>query len=304
MLVLDGGLSNEVEAQGATLATELWSARLLLENPDLIKRAHRAYFDAGADVAITASYQASLAGFTAIGLSEQQAIELIKRSVTLAREAADESWRSAAGARIRPLVAGSIGPYGAYLADGSEYSGDYAVSEQELEDFHRPRIEALLDAGADLLAIETQPSFSEVTILMRLLKDYPEARAWVSFSARNSHEINDGTPIAQCAAWLEQQPQVVAQGVNCTQPDVISLLLGQLSRHTCKPLVVYPNSGEQYNAHSKCWSATGEEASSTLAPRISEWYALGARLIGGCCRTTPADIAEIAAVRAASISSR
>ncbi|MGJ8523060.1 Homocysteine S-methyltransferase [Carnimonas sp. R-84981] len=308
MLVVDGGLSNEVEAQGATLATQLWSARLLLDNPELIKRAHRAYFDAGADIAITASYQASLEGFAAIGVSEQQALELIKRSVSLAREAADEHCHGRAGAGVRPLVAGSVGPYGAYLADGSEYSGDYTISEPLLKAFHRPRIDALLDAGVDILAIETQPSFSEVVTLVRLLEDYPQARAWVTFSARNGSDINDGTPIAECAAWLDEQPQVVALGVNCTQPEFISSLLGQLSPHTCKPLVVYPNSGEHYDAQSKCWSPTAAPDSAGLSQHISEWYALGARLIGGCCRTTPSDIATIAAARSvlppAPISSR
>lgn len=289
-LVVDGGLSNEVEAQGARLDTALWSARLLLDDPLLIKQAHRAYFDAGADIAITASYQASIEGYRQLGLSSEQARDLIKLSVQLAREAAAH--------RQPPLVAGSIGPYGAFLADGSEYTGDYQTDTALLTEFHRPRLEALLEAGVDVLAIETQPSFAEIKAVVTLLDEYPDARAWVSMSARDGNHINDGTPISEVARWLENQPQVVAIGVNCTAPEHIGSLLQALANASSKPLLVYPNAGQAYDPEHKCWVATNASSDrSVLAQLVREWHRLGARLIGGCCQTTPTDIAAINGVR-------
>ena len=293
VLVLDGALATELEARGADLSGGLWSARLLLEQPDLIAQVHRDYFAAGADVAITASYQASVAGFVRAGRSASQARALIQSAVSLARQARDD-W--AAGfppgdARPQPLVATSVGPYGAVLADGSEYRGDYDVSAADLVRFHRERLEVLVEAGVEVLACETIPSLTEAEALVEALSGWPEVTAWVSFSARNEREVSDGTPAGRCAAFLHEQSQVLAVGVNCTAVSHITPLLRRLADATDKPLVTYPNSGEVFDAGSQTW--LGDRAPTDFALLAEEWYAAGARLVGGCCRTRPADIRAV-----------
>ncbi|MDQ8574735.1 homocysteine S-methyltransferase, partial [Klebsiella aerogenes] len=190
----------------------------------------------------------------------------------------------------------SVGPYGAYLADGSEYRGDYQRSAEAFQAFHRPRVEALLDAGADLLACETLPSFAEITALAALLRDYPRARAWFSLTLRDAEHLSDGTPLREVVAVLADNPQVLALGINCIALENTTAALQHLHSLTSLPLVVYPNSGEHYDALTKTWHHHGE-ACATLAAYLPQWLAAGARLIGGCCRTTPQDIAALAAGR-------
>ncbi len=294
-VVLDGAMATELEARGCNLADSLWSAKVLMENPGLIRDVHLDYFRAGAQVAITASYQATPAGFAARGLDEAQSRALIGKSVELARKAREAYLAENADAGTL-LVAGSVGPYGAYLADGSEYRGDYVRSDEVFIDFHRPRIEALLDAGADLLACETLPSFAEIRALTTLLAGYPRARAWFSFTLRDSEHLSDGTPLREVVAWLAAYPQVVALGINCIALENTTAALAHLHGLTALPLVVYPNSGEHYDAVSKTWHRHGD-ACETLAGYLPQWLAAGAKLIGGCCRTTPQDIAGLVAKR-------
>lgn len=294
-VVLDGAMATELEARGCNLADSLWSAKVLMENPDLIRDVHLDYFRAGAQVAITASYQATPAGFAARGLDEAQSRALIGKSVALARKAREAYLAENANAGTL-LVAGSVGPYGAYLADGSEYRGDYVRSDDVFSDFHRPRVEALLDAGADLLACETLPSFAEIRALTALLAEYPRARAWFSFTLRDSQHLSDGTPLREVVAWLAGSSQVVALGINCIALENTTAALTHLQGLTALPLVVYPNSGEHYDAVSKTWHHHGE-ACETLAGYLPQWLAAGAKLIGGCCRTTPRDIAALVAER-------
>ncbi len=294
-VVLDGAMATELEARGCNLADSLWSAKVLMENPALIREVHLDYFRAGAQVAITASYQATPAGFAARGLDEAQSLALIGKSVELARKAREAYLAENPNAGSL-LVAGSVGPYGAYLADGSEYRGDYVRSQDEFIAFHRPRVEALLDAGADLLACETLPSFAEISALAVLLKDYPRARAWFSFTLRDSEHLSDGTPLRDVVATLADDPQVVALGINCIALENTTAALQSLQRLTALPLVVYPNSGEHYDAVTKTWHHHGE-ACETLAAYLPRWLEAGARLIGGCCRTTPKDIAALTAVK-------
>ena len=292
-VVLDGAMATELEARGCNLADSLWSAKVLMENPELIRDVHLDYFRAGAQVAITASYQATPAGFAARGLDEAQSRALIGKSVELARKAREAYLAENAHAGTL-LVAGSVGPYGAYLADGSEYRGDYLRDDEVFIDFHRPRVEALLDAGADLLACETLPSFAEIRALTALLAAYPRARAWFSFTLRDSEHLSDGTPLHEVVAWLAENPQVVALGINCIALADTTAALRYLHGLTALPLVVYPNSGEHYDAVSKTWHHHGE-ACATLAGYLPQWLEAGAKLIGGCCRTTPQDIAALAA---------
>ena len=294
-VLLDGAMATELEARGCDLADSLWSAKVLLENPQLIRDVHLDYFRAGAQVAITASYQATPAGFAARGLDEAQSRALIGKSVELARKAR-EAYLAENPQAGTLLGAGSGGPYGAFLADGSEYRGDYQRSAAEFQAFHRPRVEALLDAGADLLACETLPSFAEIQALAALLQEYPRARAWYSFTLRDAEHLSDGTPLREVMAALADNPQVVAVGINCIALENTPAALAHLHSLTALPLVVYPNSGEHYDAVSKTWHHHGE-ACASLADYLPQWLAAGAKLIGGCCRTTPKDIAALNAKR-------
>lgn len=292
-VLLDGAMATELEARGCDLADSLWSAKVLMENPQLIYDVHLDYFRAGALVAITASYQATPEGFAARGLDEAQSRVLIARSVELARQARD-AYRAENPAAKGLLIAGSVGPYGAYLADGSEYRGDYQRSAQVFQDFHRPRIEALLEAGADLLACETLPSFDEIRALAQLLVEYPVAQAWFSFTLRDSQHLSDGTPLRDVLAFLADYPQILAVGINCIALENTVDALSYLHSQTSLPLVVYPNSGEHYDAVTKTWHHHGE-ACATLEGYLPQWLAAGAKLIGGCCRTSPKDIAALKA---------
>lgn len=288
VVALDGGLATQLEAQGCDLSTALWSARLLAEEPEQIYAAHRAFFAAGAQVAITASYQASFAGFAVAGIGRARAVELMHRSVELARRAAADE--PGDGPR---WVAASVGPYGAVRADGSEYRGDYGLSGQELRRFHRERLAVLADAGADLLAVETIPSLAEVAAVVAEL-DALDAPAWISVTARGLR-TRAGDPAAQALALAASGRSVGAVGVNCTRPDDVAGLLGLAATVTDKPLVAYPNSGEAWDAASRTW-----RGSATVAPGdVAKWVGIGARLVGGCCRVTPAQIATIASAAGA-----
>ncbi|MEN7461105.1 homocysteine S-methyltransferase [Pantoea dispersa] len=291
-LILDGALATELEARGCNLADTLWSAKVLMENPELIYQVHYDYFAAGSNVAITASYQATPLGFAARGLDSGQASALIRQSVALAQRARDD-YRAASGSETPLLVAGSVGPYGAYLANGAEYRGDYALPAAEMKDFHRPRVAALLEAGVDLLACETLPSFGEIQALISLLAEFPHSSAWFSFTLRDAQHLSDGTPLSKVAEVINAAPQVVAVGLNCVALESVTPALQTLQALTDKPLLVYPNSGEQYDAVSKSWHSA--PSGCTLHDKFPEWQQAGARLIGGCCRTTPQDIAAIAA---------
>ncbi|TDR81980.1 homocysteine S-methyltransferase [Paludibacterium purpuratum] len=295
VVVLDGALATELAARGCDLNDPLWSARVLIEAPELIQQVHADYFAAGADVATTASYQATFEGFARRGLTHEQAIELMQRSVELARSARDAFWAEPAHreGRLRPLVAASVGPYGAWLADGSEYRGHYGLDEAALMDFHRPRLAALLAAGPDLLACETLPCLAEARALARLLSEFPSAYAWISFSCRDDAHNCQGEALADCLAALEGFERVVAVGINCTAPTFVPALLRSAARITRKPLLVYPNSGEQYDPANKCWH--GPRDAGEFAAAARDWHRAGARLIGGCCRTGPAEIAAVAA---------
>lgn len=291
--IIDGAMATELEARGCDLNDDLWSARVLLEQPELIRAVHLDYFNAGADIAITASYQATVDGFAKRGLSREQALDLMKKSVLLAQEARDEFWAKEENriGRIRPLIAGSVGPYGAYLADGSEYRGDYNLSEDELIAFHRPRVEALIASGADLLACETIPCGIEARALIRLLAEIPNASAWFTFTAKDGEHISNGERIADIAAFLDAKPQAAAIGINCTSPLYIPALVREIKKVTSKPIIVYPNSGEYYSAVTNSWH--GETSSDKFGLQSKEWFENGATLIGGCCRTTPGHIHEV-----------
>ncbi len=299
-IILDGGLATELERRGYDLADPLWSARLLLEEPEAIAQVHRDYLWAGADVLITASYQATVAGFMGRGLSEEEAVALLQSAVLLAQGVRDDFWatyqqnegRGERHGRVYPLIAASIGPYAAYLADGSEYTGQYDLDEDGLYDFHCRRWQLLVDTQPDLLACETIPNAAEARALVRLLAETPGVSAWFSFACRNGREISDGTPLAEIASYLDGlaniRGQITAVGVNCTAPRFIPALIQELQSVTDLPIVVYPNSGEEYDPIAKVWR--GQSVAEEYGTHGREWRKLGAAIIGGCCRTRPAHI--------------
>ncbi|MEV7286248.1 homocysteine S-methyltransferase [Streptomyces sp. NPDC093252] len=280
-VVLDGGLSNQLEAAGYGLGDALWSARLLQEAPEAVVAAHGAYFAAGAEVAITASYQATFEGFARRGVGRARAGGLIASSVALAREAARR-----AGA-ARPLwVAGSVGPYGAMLADGSEYRGRYGLGVAELERFHRPRVEALAGAGPDVLALETVPDVDEAVALLRAVRG-TGVPVWLSYTV-DGGRTRAGQSLEEAFGVAAGVDQVIAVGVNCCAPREVAGAVEVAARVTGKPVVAYPNSGE-------AWGAGGWDGRAVFdAGRVREWRDAGARLIGGCCRVGPGVIGEVA----------
>ncbi len=292
LLVVDGGLATELEWRGYDLHDPLWSARLLLEAPEAIRQVHDDYLWAGADCIIAASYQATLPGLMARGLSEAAAREMLQRAVRLALESRDAFCAAADHrGRLRPLVAASIGPYGAYLANGAEYTGQYDLDVAGLITWHRARWHILAESGADLLACETCPSYQELEAYCELLAETRQMPAWVSFTALDGRHISDGTPIAVCAARLHDIPNVVAVGVNCTPPRLMPELITAVQSATDKPIIVYPNSGERYDPVQKVWQ--GESDPATYGTMCREWRKMGALLLGGCCRTRPAHIRQI-----------
>ena len=295
VMILDGAFSTELERRGCDLNDPLWSAKILMENPELIGLVHRDYYEAGADCATTASYQATVEGFMRRGLTEEKALGLIKLSVEIARRVRDEFWSTVENKSSRPypLVAASVGPYGAFLADGSEYRGDYALNEDELTTFHRAKMATLLEAKPDVLACETIPCLKESLAIARLLQSYSGVYGWISFSARDGLHINSGELIADCARALDGFDQVTAIGINCTAPEYVSSLIEEIRKGTRKPILVYPNSGEQYDPATKTWHGTTLEGSYGNNARL--WNQKGAAIIGGCCRTSLKDIREIAA---------
>ncbi|WP_445519314.1 homocysteine S-methyltransferase [Streptomyces sp. NEAU-174] len=288
-LVLDGGLSNQLEAQGCDLSDELWSARLLADDPGQLEAAHTAYARAGARVLITGSYQATYEGFAHRGVGREEATALLRRSVELARTAAE---RTAGGERgAGPVwVAASVGPYGAMLADGSEYRGRYGLSVAELARFHRPRIEALAAAGPDALALETVPDADEAAAMLSAAEGCG-VPVWLSYSIAGE-TTRAGQPLRDAFALAAGVDQVIAVGVNCCEPGDADRAVEIAAEITGKPVVVYPNSGEEWDATARSWRGRA-----TFDPgRVKAWRDAGARLIGGCCRVGPERIAELAAV--------
>ncbi len=285
VLVLDGGLSNALEDRGLDLSSDLWTARLLLDDPSQIAAVHRDYYLAGADVATTASYQASVPSLVAAGLSQREAEQTIVGSVELAREVRDSL---AASSDRRLLVAASVGPYGAVLADGSEYRGGYGVSAAALRDFHGPRLELLASAGPDLLAVETIPDADEAEVLVPLL-DELGLPAWFSYSV-SGDTTRAGQALSDAYDVLADSSSIIAAGVNCSAPSDAAFAVRTAVEVTGRPAVAYPNLGESWDSETHTWR--GDPAFDAAA--APGWVAEGARLVGGCCRVGPRDIAELA----------
>jgi homocysteine S-methyltransferase len=288
--VIDGGLASELEYRGANIDGPLWSAQVLEDAPETVKAVHRAYIEAGAQCIASCSYQVSRMGYAEVGLPPQRADAALLRSVELARSVVAEF----PGRRV--LVAGSLGPYGAALHNGGEYHGNYDCSYADLVRFHRERIEVFVQApGAqapDLFAFETFPSLDEVRAVGEALAPWPELRAWFSFSCRDDKHVSHGESVADCASLVAALPQAVAIGVNCVPPKWLPSLIGELRKGSDKPILVYPNCGEEWDSTRRCW--TGVTDPEDFGAKAAEWFEAGAQIVGGCCRTRPSHIREIA----------
>lgn len=300
-VLLDGGLASELERVGHDLNDPLWSAKILLENPAAIEAVHASYLRAGADCVITATYQATFQGLAARGVTRSRAEAVFRRAVDLAVRARDCFWADEANrcrpasppatpaaqstARARPLVAASIGPYGALLADGSEYHGNYGVGADALADFHGPRLRRLARTAADVLACETIPSFAEARALAALVGNETDKPAWFTFTCRDERHISDGSPLEEVAAWADEAEGVRAVGVNCTPAHLLPPVVGAFAAATAKPVVAYPNGGGEWDAETKTWGRADVEPDWAGACR--DWIAAGATVVGGCCRVGP-----------------
>ena len=285
-VVLDGGVATELEARGWDLRDSLWSARLLRDDPQAIEDVHVAYFEAGADVAITASYHASLEGFEAAGIDRDEGRRLLRLSVQLAQRARDRVGGHG-------LVAGSVGPYCVLWADGTEYTGDYTrATDEQIAETQQARIRELVAARADVLALETIPSGREATIVAELLSEVPRVEAWVTFCCRDGEHLSDGTRLSEAIRSAARTDRVAAFGINCTPPQHINSLLQEAARATDLPLIVYPNHGRVWDGETYTWSGVGVDS----FPRdvVEGWRQLGARAIGGCCGIGPPAIEDIA----------
>ena len=292
-VVSDGAMATELEKRGVATNSALWSATAMLDHPDAIQAVHQSYLDAGAKIMTTNTYLANVPAFEQAGIAAAQARQLIQQAVTIAHTA------RAASHVTDAVIAGSIGPYGAYLADGSEYTGAYQLTPSAYQDFHRERLALIMAAGVDVLALETMPRLDEVQALVQLITTtWTQQPYWVSFSIKDPQTLCDGTSLAAAAKWVAAQPNVVAVGVNCTTLENIAPALATLKAAVAVPLIVYPNSGDQYDPVTKTWQET--HLSHQFASFVPQWLAAGARIIGGCCRTTPKDIATVA--RALSVS--
>ena len=297
ILVIDGSMSTALEQLGCDLNDSLWTAKALDAQPGLVRQVHTNYFKAGADCGITCSYQATIPGLVAKGHTEAEAEALIARSVQLFLEAREAWWQTEGREQDRayPLCLGAVGPYGAYLADGSEYRGNYGVSTETLRQFHRRRMELLWNAGADLLLIETQPSLAEAGIEADIAEEMG-ADYWISFSCRDGSRIHEGDLLRDCAAKLaEGHPHLKMIGVNCTAPQFVEHLIGELKAGCDLPVAVYPNSGETYDPATKTWH--GSRDGITFGEYARRWMRAGASAVGGCCRTVDSHIREVAKAR-------
>ncbi len=291
--ILDGGLATTLESMGQDLNDPLWSARVFLADPGAVGEAHRAFLEAGADCIASVTYQATQAGLQRRGLTSDRARQFFGRAVQLALQVRDDFWAvpSHRRGRLRPLVAASVGPYGAYLADGSEYTGRCAASEEQLYEFHRDRWHLLASSGADLLACETIPSGPETNILLRLLGETPGVWAWLSFCCQEPGSLADGSSLAAAVRACADHERVAAVGANCVSPRIARELVQEVGRGTDKPILVYRNSGQRYDQAQKQW--VDGDGQLDLGAAAREWVDAGASMVGGCCRIGPAEIASI-----------
>jgi homocysteine S-methyltransferase len=293
--VLDGGMATELERLGSNLDSPLWSAQVLRSAPDAVAAVHRAYLEAGADCLLTASYQVSGEGFEKIGYppgaAAMASADALRLSVALAEKVRSE-YQAHSPRKI--WIAASLGPYGAMLHNGAEYHGNYDCSFEELVGFHSLRIVVLAETNADFLAFESVPSLKEARGILAALEAYPDLPAYVSFTCKDGIHVSHGEKLQACAEFLDDHPQIIGIGINCTRPDFLESLIGEAAHATNKPIIVYPNSGEEWDAVHHCWQGDGQVQQ--FGKLVQQWRTAGAQWIGGCCRTGPEHVRAVAEV--------
>ena len=296
-IILDGGFATELEKKDLDLKDRLWSAKIIAEDPDAVRDVHLSYLNAGADCIITSSYQATVPGFIAAGYSRSEAVELIGKSFRIASEAVKLFYETSPdmSKRPHPFIAASAGCYGSFLADGSEYRGDYHLDLKEYKDFHRERVDILAGAGAEIIAFESFPCLEEAAAVAELMEEYNNLCCWIVFTMQDAFRTSHGDNFKECVRFLQGKKNIAAYGINCSPPEFISPLLDSLDDELKNFFAVYPNSGEHYHTDCSCWR---EDPTVIDYRKLSEeWYSRGAKLIGGCCRTGPSDIAKIKSFR-------
>jgi len=281
--VIDGGLSTALELLGADISGSLWTAQTVIDDPVLLERAHRSFVEAGADIIATASYQCGTKQFESIGLSAKEARDALASTTTIARRAVE-------GTSV--AVAASVGPFGASLANGSEYNGRYGVEWQQVEDYHREKLAILVDSGADLIAIETIPLADEALLIAEILEELGAPPAWFSFGFADETQTYGLDAVEKVVLSIAGYADLVAIGLNCTHPRYVDSLLASMSELVSGiPLIVYPNHGREWDAVARCW--IGDSMSISAVETVTRWVDLGARFIGGCCGIGPEDIAHL-----------
>ena len=286
--VLDGGMATELERRGCDISGPLWSAHVLDTAPEKIAQVHLDYLRAGADCISTVSYQVSAMGYAELGRGATDAASALRQSVAIAEAARDE-YRRESGRPV--LIAASLGPYGAALHHGAEFHGRYAIGFDDLVEFHAARLAVVADTNTDLIALETVPSLEEARAIAVALSRFAAVSAWISFTCKDGTHVAHGQLLRDCAAILEEAPQVVGVGINCTAPHLVVSLIGQAKTGTAKPIFVYPNSGELWDAVDRRWY--GRSSVAEFAEKARTWYLAGAHAVGGCCRTTPSHIRAV-----------
>jgi homocysteine S-methyltransferase len=286
--VLDGGMATELERRGRDISGPLWSAQVLDDSPAAIQQVHLDYMRAGADCTSTVSYQVSALGYEESERPREDAARALRKSVEIAEVAREQFEREA----DRPIaIAASLGPYGAALHNGAEFHGRYDIGFEDLVAFHADRLAVVAETNVDLVALETVPSFEEGEAILAALARFPSLSAWLSFTCRDSSHVAHGERFAECASLVDDSQQIIAVGINCTHPRFIAELIAEAKTATRKPVFVYPNSGEIWDAANRRWLGTSDIAEyATLA---SSWFGVGAHAVGGCCRTTPAHIRAV-----------
>ena len=280
IVILDGGFGTTVEQFGYDVKHELWSSNLLQSNPEAVYKVHKAFVDSGAEIILTNTYQASVQSFLNIGITKDEARTYLEKAVELATRAADD----------KAIVAGSLGPYGAMLGNGSEYTGDYKETEEDYIKYHKERLDILLEAGVNVFAFETIPNIEEIKAVKTLLRDYPDIEVWVSVTLKDHDHLSDGTPREAVMEVVNEIGNVLAFGVNCTSVKIIDAAVDKLIALSAKPLILYPNSGRQYDAVHKVWIDQEDASLVEAAPR---WKEKGVKIIGGCCQVGPGEISEL-----------
>ena len=283
IVILDGGFGTTVEQFGYDVKHELWSSNLIQSNPEAVYKVHKAFVDSGAEIILTNTYQASVQSFLNIGIDRATACTYLATAVELATRAAGN----------RAIVAGSLGPYGAMLGNGSEYTGHYEETEADYIQYHKERLDILIEAGISVFAFETIPNIEEIKAVRTLLLDYPSIETWISVTLKDHDHLSDGTPLEAVIEVVNEIENVLAFGVNCTSVNVIDAAVDKLITLSAKPLILYPNSGRQYDAVHKVWIDREDASLVEAAPR---WKEKGVKIIGGCCQVGPGEIKELGTV--------